>query len=126
MKFKFSYFRYPNNDQLYPSIVDLTIANESKLVAAYLNDDAGLSRSTRIEILEYSLEVLENIEIKDADISSEHYMASIQNQQVKFEFVYDGNQRAFTCRSKLIQAMKAWIAFIKKESIKDYTEIIEI
>lgn len=126
MKFEFIYFTYPNNHHLFPSMVNLTNNDQSTLVGYYLTDDGGVGKSTRIEILEYFLNVLENKEIKEADISSEHYMASIQNQQVKFEFLYDENQVFITSRSRLIRAMKAWIAFIKKEPVKGYTEIIEI
>lgn len=126
MKFEFIYFTYPNNDHLYPSMVNLTNDDESTLVRDYLTDDAGLGKSTRIGILEYFLNVLENKEIKEADISSEHYMVSIQNQQVKFEFLYDENQVYITSKSRLIRAMKAWVAFIKKEPVKGYTELIEI
>ena len=100
--------------------------NESNMVMSYLTDDSGLSNSTRIEILEHFLGILENKEIKEADISGEHYMASIQNQQVELEFVYDENQTAITSRVRLSRAIKAWIDFIKKDPVKGYTEIIEI
>jgi hypothetical protein len=100
--------------------------NESNIVMSYLTDDSGLSNSTRIEILEHFLGILENKEIKEADISGEHYMASIQNQQVELEFVYDENQTAITSRIRLSRAIKAWMGFIKKEPVKGYTEIIEI
>lgn len=126
MKFEFIYFKYPNSDQLYPSMVNLTNDDESILIGSYLTDDGGLSKSTRIEILEDFLGILENKEIEEANISGEHYMASIQNQQVELEFVYDENQRAITSRVRLIRAIKAWVAFIKKEPVKGYIEIIEI
>lgn len=126
MKFEFIYFTYPNSDQLYPSMVNLTNDDESMLIGSYLTDDGGVSKSTRIEILEHFLGILENKEIEEADISGEHYMASIQNQQVDLEFVYDENQTAITGRVRLIRAIKAWISFIKKEPVKGYTEIIEI
>ena len=114
-------YKFINDDSL-STIHD----NESNMVMSYLTDDGGVSKNTRIEILEKFLGILENKEIEEADISGEHYMAFIQNQHVELEFVYDENQTAITGRVRLIRAIKAWVSFIKKEPVKGYTEIIEI
>ena len=126
MKFEFSYFTYPDNDILCPSIMNISDDNESDIVATYIADSGNGDASSNIELFEDTLNILEDSAIKEANISSENYFAYVNDKYIEFEFVLDEAETWIVDKNKLILVMKAWITFIRREPIKGYTETIEI
>ena len=119
MKFEFSYFTYPDNDILCPSIMNISDDNESDIVATYIADSGNGDASSNIELFEDTLNILEDSAIKEANISSENYFAYVNDKYIEFEFVLDEAETWIVDKNKLILVMKAWITFIGSVALRN-------
>ncbi|PNK61358.1 DUF5376 family protein [Psychrobacter sp. FDAARGOS_221] len=127
MNFKFCYFKFPDSEDLNPTVCPSTTeSDEESLISSYLIDSGGVSIKSHIDYLTECLRCLKDISIYNADISSNSYGVEIDGDNVKIYFLYSKNEEAIVDRFKLGKLLYAWILFLKREPKQWYEEIANI